>query len=276
MNGDRAQQKPVDSEASANILVVDDEPRLLQSLIGLLSERGFAADAALGGKAACKMLMHSDYDLVLLDLRMADMNGHQVMDFMTEQGIPAVTIVVSGESSFAAVSRALRRGAHDYIKKPFDADELLATVRNALDKRSLERAHEDVQVRLKKSEELHRYIVNSSPDIVFMLDRQGNFCFLNSKVEVLLGYGCGPGGMAEPMGRNEIGYGQRARRSFPASHIRSFVKQGSGILSPFREYGYPDTDADKDFMLAQLEGGFEDADQLAGNLAGVIETGNFR
>jgi len=191
MNGDRAQQKPVDSEASANILVVDDEPRLLQSLIGLLSERGFAADAALGGKAACKMLMHSDYDLVLLDLRMADMNGHQVMDFMTEQGIPAVTIVVSGESSFAAVSRALRRGAHDYIKKPFDADELLATVRNALDKRSLERAHEDVQVRLKKSEELHRYIVNSSPDIVFMLDRQGNFCFLNSKVEALLGYGCG-------------------------------------------------------------------------------------
>ncbi len=191
MNGDSAQKKPATPEASANILVVDDEPRLLQSLIELLSKRGFAADAALGGKAACQMLMHSDYDLVLLDLRMADMNGHQVMDFMLEQGIPAVTIVVSGESSFAAVSRALRRGAHDYIKKPFDADELLATVRNALDKRSLERAHEDVQVRLKKSEELHRYIVNSSPDIVFMLDRQGHFCFLNSKVEALLGYGCG-------------------------------------------------------------------------------------
>ena len=191
MNRDTAKDNPPTEGTSANILIVDDEPRLLQSLIGLLSDRGFTADAALGGKAACQMLKRSNYDLVLLDLRMPDMNGHQVMDFMLEQGIPAVTIVVSGESSFAAVSRALRRGAHDYIKKPFDVDELLATVRNALDKRSLERAHEDVQVRLRKSEELHRYIVNSSPDIVFMLDRQGHFCFLNSKVEALLGYGCG-------------------------------------------------------------------------------------
>ena len=191
MNRDTAKDNLPTGSRSANILIVDDEPRLLQSLIGLLSDKGFTADAALGGKAACQMLKRSNYDLVLLDLRMPDMNGHQVMDFMLEQGIPAVTVVVSGESSFAAVSRALRRGAHDYIKKPFDADELLATVRNALDKRSLERAHEDVQVRLRKSEELHRYIVNSSPDIVFMLDRQGNFCFLNSKVEALLGYGCG-------------------------------------------------------------------------------------
>ena len=191
MNGDSAKQASRPIESNANILVVDDEPRLLQSLITLLSERGFYADAALGGKAACQLLTQRDYDLVLLDLRMADMDGHQVMDFMNRRDIRAATVVVSGESSFSSVSRALRRGAYDYIKKPFDADELIATVTNALSKRQLERSHDDVQHRLRKSEELHRYIVNSSPDIVFMLDSDGRFCFLNSKVEALLGYSCG-------------------------------------------------------------------------------------
>ncbi|WP_375183676.1 PAS domain S-box protein, partial [Marinobacter sp.] len=73
-------------------------------------------------------------------------------------------------------------------RKPFDPEELLATVEGVLGKQSLIRAHEMVQSRLEKSEALHRYIVNSSPDIVFMLDETGHICFINNKVESLLGY----------------------------------------------------------------------------------------
>ena len=172
----------------ACILVVDDEYRLLTSLENMLLNQGYDVHSAQGGLQACERLSEQAYDLVLLDLNMADMNGHQVMDFMIQKDIDTATIVVSGESSFSAVSKALRRGAYDYIKKPYDPEEMLSTIDNALQKVMLEKAHTAMQSRLKKSEELHRYIVNSSPDIVFMLDQKGCFTFLNSKIESILGY----------------------------------------------------------------------------------------
>ncbi|BES72454.1 hypothetical protein RE428_34720 [Marinobacter nanhaiticus D15-8W] len=185
MTSDRLQEI---STSEARILVVDDEPRLLQSLVDLLEEKGVVAVPALGGRAACELLTREHFNLVMLDLRMPEVDGHQVMQFIQERKIETPVIVVSGESSFNAVSRALRRGAEDYIKKPFDPDELLATVSNVLQKQALAWAHRNVQLRLQKSEELHRYIVNTSPDIVFMLDREGRVCFVNHKIEALLGY----------------------------------------------------------------------------------------
>ena len=176
------------SKDKAKILVVDDEHRMLSSLENLLNNEGYSVGTALGGLSACEQLLEQEFDLVLLDLNMGDMNGHQVMDFIAQNEIEVATIVVSGESSFSAVSKALRRGAYDYLRKPYDPEELLNTVNNALQKIMLEKAHAAMQVRLKKSEELHRYIVNSSPDVVFMLDRQGRFTFLNKKIESLLGY----------------------------------------------------------------------------------------
>jgi diguanylate cyclase (GGDEF)-like protein/PAS domain S-box-containing protein len=170
------------------LLVVDDEQRLLTSLQELLIANDYQADTALGGRSACSQLLKQQYDLVLLDLRMGDFSGHQVMEFMSEHQINAATIVVSGESSFSAVSKALRRGAYDYLKKPYVPEELIATVEKALQKKLLEKAHNSMQVRLQESEELHRYIVNSSPDIVFMLDREGRFTFVNNKVDSVLGY----------------------------------------------------------------------------------------
>lgn len=184
-------------ENQPRLLVVDDDLRLLESLCRLLQTSGFQVDAAQGGRIACRQIETQGYDLVLLDMRMPDMDGLEVMADLQSKDLDVPVVVVSGEASFSIVSKALRRGAYDYVKKPYLADELIATVRSVLRKRMLEKAHADIQWQLQKSEELHRYIVNSSPDIVFMLDRKGCFCFLNSKVETLLGYGCG-----ELMGRH--------------------------------------------------------------------------
>jgi diguanylate cyclase (GGDEF)-like protein/PAS domain S-box-containing protein len=172
----------------ACILIVDDELRLLESLDNLLKAQGYQTVCAQGGLEACNQLSTRTFDLILLDLNMADMNGHQVMDFITQNEFEVATVVVSGESSFSSVSKALRRGAYDYLRKPYDPEELLSTVNSALQKVILEKAHNSMQTRLQKSEELHRYIVNSSPDIVFMLDKDGRFTFLNNKLESILGY----------------------------------------------------------------------------------------
>ncbi|WP_417521272.1 EAL domain-containing protein [Marinobacter sp.] len=175
------------SEA-ARILVVDDEPRLVSALASLLSGCGYDVTEAYGGKQACELADTSHYDLALIDLRMPEVDGFAVMAHLENRQPECGVIVISGESSFTAVSRALRRGALDYIRKPYDPEELLAIVKGVVGKQTLLKAHEDVQGRLEKSEALHRYIVNSSPDIVFMLDAHGRFCFINSKIESLLGY----------------------------------------------------------------------------------------
>lgn len=172
----------------ACILIVDDELRLLESLDRLLKTQGYKAICAHGGLEACKQLSKQSFDLVLLDLNMADLDGHQVMDYISKNDIETAVVVVSGESSFSSVSKALRRGAYDYLRKPYDPEEMLSTVNSALQKAIFEKAHSAMQTRLQKSEELHRYIVNSSPDIVFMLDKNGRFTFLNNKVESILGY----------------------------------------------------------------------------------------
>jgi diguanylate cyclase (GGDEF)-like protein/PAS domain S-box-containing protein len=172
----------------ACVLIVDDELRLLESLDSLLKAQGYQTVCAQGGLKACEQLAQRSFDLILLDLNMADMNGHQVMDFVSKSELETAIVVVSGESSFSSVSKALRRGAYDYLRKPYDPEELLTTVNSALQKVILEKAHNTMQTRLQKSEELHRYIVNSSPDIVFMLDKNGRFTFLNNKIETILGY----------------------------------------------------------------------------------------
>lgn len=175
-------------EVTPRILVVDDEPRLVSALASLLRSSGYDVTEAQGGKHACELIDTLRFNLALLDLRMPEVDGFAVMAHLANQQPECGSIVISGESSFTAVSRALRRGALDYVRKPFDPEELLSTVEGAVGKQSLLKAHENIQVRLEKSEALHRYIVNSSPDIVFMLDADGRFCFVNSKIESLLGY----------------------------------------------------------------------------------------
>ncbi len=67
-------------------------------------------------------------------------------------------------------------------------DELLATVKNATNKKQLELANQAIHLKLEESEHLHRFIVDHSPDIVFVLDKQGNFTFLNDTVYPALGF----------------------------------------------------------------------------------------
>ena len=177
------------SEQSARILLADDDPRLLESLHALLQIYRFEVDTALGGQEAIAQLCRNHYDLLLLDLRMPDVSGHDVMHYMATHKIATMTVVVSGETSIDDISRALRNGAYDYLKKPYVPEELLATVNNAIRKKRLEDANRVMEARLNRSEKLHRFIVNNSPDLIYILDEQGCFSFLNSKIESLLGYG---------------------------------------------------------------------------------------
>lgn len=176
------------STGDARILLADDDPRMLDSLQSLLKLYDYQVDTALGGQNAIEKLATNQYDLVLLDLKMPSVSGHDVMDYMARHNINTMTIVVSGETSLDDISKALRHGAYDYLKKPYVPEELTATVNNAIRKKLLENSNRLMQSRLNQSERLHRFIVNNSPDIIFILDNKGHFSFVNSKIENLLNY----------------------------------------------------------------------------------------
>jgi len=170
------------------ILIVDDDPVVLKSLKDLLAIRGYNPDAAIGGQEAICQLDQNAYDLVLLDLHMPYVNGHDVMDHINEKKINTSVIIVSGETSFEAAKNACTQGAYDFLRKPYATDELIITINNALKEKRLQKQNKFMQKQLSESERLHRYIVNTSPDIIYILDQDGHFTFINERIESLLGF----------------------------------------------------------------------------------------
>ena len=170
------------------LLLVDDEPRLLSSLYELLQGRGYQLVTAATGSEALAHLSRLRFDLVLLDLRLPDIGGHEIMDFINEKGIGADVIVMSGEVGIDAAIGALKRGAYDYLRKPYSREELLKTVANALKQPRLEEANARIANQLENSEKMYRYLVDSSPDIIYTLNHEGKFTFINDRAYQLLGY----------------------------------------------------------------------------------------
>jgi len=174
--------------ADETILLVDDDTLHLHSLSTLMDQAGYKVITTDNGENAFELLNSGNISLLLLDLNMPKISGSNIMNHIITHKIDTPIIVVSGESSFEAAENALRHGAYDYIRKPYSIDNLFNSVDNALKKRQLEADYKQMQKKLQESEKLHRYIVNKSPDIVYMLDTKGRFTFINKRVETLLGY----------------------------------------------------------------------------------------
>ena len=175
-------------ESTPRILLVDDEPGMLASTKALLEAVDYDVVIAHGGKAAIAMLEIEDFDMVLLDMNMPEVNGHQVMEFINDKLIKVAVVVLSGEVDFDSITRAFQLGAFDYIKKPYEFDELQHTLRNALRKQELEKSLFSLRKQLERSERLHRFMIESSPNIIFIVDKNGNFAFVNDRAEELLNY----------------------------------------------------------------------------------------
>jgi two-component system, NtrC family, response regulator AtoC len=116
------------------ILIIDDEPSLVSSLTFALEEEGYKVFGAATGEAGLQAAIDLQPDLVLLDLRLPDQSGLDVLAALQrENGEPQV-IMVSAHGDTRAAVRAVKLGAADYLTKPFDLDDLLHTIRTALER----------------------------------------------------------------------------------------------------------------------------------------------
>ena len=172
----------------SRLLVVDDEPLILEGLARLLATRDYDVVAANGGCEALIAIGKQQFDAILLDLGMPDLDGNEVLRFVTERSPDTPVIVVSGDSTIDTAIRALRGGASDFVRKPYEPEELLRRIDNTLTRRRLEKENNQILQRLQQSEKWHRFLVNSSPDFIYTLDCEGRFTFVNDRVESLIGY----------------------------------------------------------------------------------------
>ncbi len=170
-----------------NILIVDDERLMRDSLKALLEGAGYETHTSNRGKDALERLAGNSYDLVLLDMVMPDMDGLQVMAQFSGQDLAPLVIVMSGYASVESAIQALRSGAYDYLKKPFEHEELLRTVKNALDQKRLKEERKEAEKALRESEEKYSILVESSL-IGIYIDQDGKIVFANKRLAEIYRY----------------------------------------------------------------------------------------
>ena len=163
-------EKELRLDRSVSFLVVDDDARARESLSMLLQRKWSDITEAEDGEVAISLIEQRRFKIIILDLNMPKKSGDQVLAFIRDRKINTTVIVLSGETSINKVTEAVRLGAYDIFKKPYSFDELEHAIHNALDKARVEEEKVQIQNRLAHSERLHRYMVDNSPDLIYILN----------------------------------------------------------------------------------------------------------
>jgi len=146
-------------EQLIDILVVDDEQQMREVLRDVLEEHGYFVEEASGGWEALEKLASHSYDLVLLDLKMPDLDGIEVLKRARAQKSDICAIMMTAFASPETAVEALKNGAYDYITKPFSPEDLISTIERALREQELERQNKRLLETLQhKTERLDKKV----------------------------------------------------------------------------------------------------------------------
>ena len=145
--------------ASARILIADDEAAIRQSVGSILRYDDYEVLEASDGPLALEALRRESVDALLLDVKMPGMDGFEVMAQLEEEGIQVPILVISGHDAVSTAVEAIRRGALDFLEKPFKKEELLVRVQNAVAHGRLRREN----AALRAANEGEDQLLGSSP-----------------------------------------------------------------------------------------------------------------
>ncbi|MBW2146059.1 MAG: sigma-54-dependent Fis family transcriptional regulator [Deltaproteobacteria bacterium] len=143
-------EKAIREEAKAlKILVVDDEENMLHMLSAILRREGYSVTTALSGQKGLEAMETEPFDFVLADIRMPGMDGMALLDEIQKLGHDTTVIMMSAYGSVDIALEAVKRGAYDYISKPFKSGEVALALKKALERERLRREN----IRLRRTVE---------------------------------------------------------------------------------------------------------------------------
>ena len=118
------------------ILIIEDDPRIAKFLQSVLGAEGHYCVVANEGRAGYSLALDGDFDLVLLDLMLPEMHGHEVCQQLRMNRVNTPLIILSGMDSQGEIVAGLRMGADDYMTKPFSSEELMARIETIMRRNS--------------------------------------------------------------------------------------------------------------------------------------------
>jgi len=119
------------------VLIVDDEPDFLETIVKRLRKRNIDAAGADSGKEALELLEKQHFDVVILDIRMPGMDGIETLKEMKRKRPLMEVILLTGHASVESGMQGIQYGAFDYVMKPAEIDELIEKVRQAFERKSI-------------------------------------------------------------------------------------------------------------------------------------------
>ncbi len=132
-----------------NILIVDDESGIRDSLRGVLEDDGFKIGEAESGEACLNLLEKQAFDVVLLDVWLPGIDGLDTLDKIRALDNPPEVIMISGHGTIETAVRATKLGAYDFLEKPLSIDRTLSLIKHAIDAKKLRRENRDLRKQLQ-------------------------------------------------------------------------------------------------------------------------------
>jgi two-component system NtrC family response regulator len=199
------------------ILIIDDEPVICDGCCLTLADRGFVVDTCLNGTKGLELLLGGEYDLALLDMKLTDMNGMEILRRVKNENSGIYIIVMTGYSSVQNAVDALKLGAFDYISKPFTDDELLISVQRAVENERLKDENRALRHQLSERYDFGN-IIGEDPKILKVFDAIRKVALTDSTV--LLSGESGTG--KELFARAIHSHSKRVARPFVAVDCSTF------------------------------------------------------
>ncbi|MBU2560621.1 response regulator, partial [archaeon] len=186
------------NKVADRILVVEDEAHVRKSLTELLSVEGYAVDTAKSGKEALGKLDKDEFDVVLSDIKMPGMDGIELLEKIKEKHDTDV-IMITGYADLENAIASLKLGAYDFIRKPYDNEEILNSIERSLERQRLEQEIREYSEHLeqmveekvreiKQIKEFNENIIRQMDEGIVIEDSQGCITFTNPRIEELLGF----------------------------------------------------------------------------------------
>ncbi len=169
------------------ILVIDDERSIRNTLKEILGFEGYAVELAENGALGLEMVKTTDYDIILCDIKMPEMDGIEVLGKIMEIKPETTVVMISGHGNIDTAVEAIKKGAFDFIVKPLDLNRLLITIRNAGDKSLLVKETIVLKQRVYKQYE----IIGESPQIKKVLEMTDRVAPTDAKVLITGANGTG-------------------------------------------------------------------------------------
>ena len=147
------------------ILIVDDEPAICRNCLKILSKMDYGVKYAFSGYDALKMIGENQFDVVITDLKMANLGGMDVLRQLKKAHPETMVIVITGYASVSSAVEVMKMGAFDYLPKPFTPHELRAVVHQALVERETVLQNQRLKHKIKHQKSFSHQLIGDSPKI---------------------------------------------------------------------------------------------------------------